>query len=708
MVDRDEEEEKKKEASKALRIWNAEMFGESYDEDDFNDNTSDKDERSNDDNNNTGGKDDTTKKNEGESPDEDDRLTGSQNVSTQVARRTLTSDTYTEQVMGQTAERVEIQSTGKTTKITEKSSDGAGKLKKHSARKATEITDKSSDDAKRVEIQSAGKTTKITEKSGADAESVKKQSAKKTTENTEKSSDNTERVKNQTVGKTTEITNKSSDDAGRVEIQSAGKTTELTNRSSDCAERVEIQSAGKSTKITEKPIDDAERVKKQSANKTTEITKKSSDNAERQEIESVGKTTDADQATQIRGNRTSDKNITPPDTIEIQSGTKHNEIPKSHIGTETVETQSRGEINEKETSKSHEEPIDQIALDGSIKQITDGQQKIFEHFQNMVHDSILQIHLLYIPLFVHWDDVTVVAQPLVNHRALSIQNIKSKDFRRKMQQEGSDFAEEMHAVIYELRNKDNGENLSSVPIYSTYVINPDQSIEHELTEVEAVYPTVQGLKSCIKALGLQYRISNNSASTIKQLFERIINKASLQALLQGHQLESVEDNTVRPNNSQQMQAQWKSLKQEIMSQPIRIALLNGLQRCGLVAHMLGNKVLHNSVARDATKDTYKFTSDSGLKTVIPLHIMLPKTQQFDATFVKSCSEYSKIVQLRKYESFQTTIKAQLYEILASTGHVTCKAINEKRLIHHTFWTERTVSKKKIIRQKFIDLGKITF
>ena len=187
---------------------------------------------------------------------------------------------------------------------------------------------------------------------------------------------------------------------------------------------------------------------------------------------------------------------------------------------------------------------------------------------------------------------------------------------------------------------------------------------------------------------------NNSASTIRQLFERIINKTSIQALLQGHQLESVEDHTVRPNNSQQMQVIWKSLKREIMGQPIQIALLNGLQRCGLVAHMLGNKVLHNSVTRDATPNTYMFNSGSGLRTVIPLHIMLPKTQQFDTTFVKSCSEYSKIVQLRKYESFQTTIKAQLYEILASTGHVTCKAINEKRLIHHTFWTERPVSKKK--------------
>jgi hypothetical protein len=109
--------------------------------------------------------------------------------------------------------------------------------------------------------------------------------------------------------------------------------------------------------------------------------------------------------------------------------------------------------------------------------------------------------------------------------------------------------------------------------------------------------------------------------------------------------------------------------------------------------MLGNKVLHNSVTRDAMPNTYTFNSDSGLRTVIPLHLMLPKTQEFDTTFVKSCSEYSRIVQLRKYESFQTTIKAQLYEILALTGHVTCKAINEKRLIHHTYWTECTVSKK---------------
>jgi len=446
MVDCDEDEDNKSEASKNRRRREAELFSNSFEDDELNDNGSASDESSTDDNSNSGDEDDNIEKDEEKSSDDDEtvendgeiRSSDSQNVPTQVATRTSTSDTSTEQVLGHTAERVEIQS----------------------------------------------------------------------------------------AGKTTEITNKSSDDAERVEIQSAGKTTEITNKFSEDAVRYDATR----TNIHE-----------------------------------------ADQATRKRGNRTSDISIIPPVTIEIQPGGKNNEIPTSHMGPETVETQSRGKINEKETSEGvieHEEQIDQIALDGAIEQKADGQLKVFEHFQTMVHDSILQIHLLYKPFFVHWDDITVVAQPLVNHRALSIQNIKSKDFRRKMQQEGNDFAEEMHAVIYELKKKENEDNLSSVPIYSTYVINPEQSIEHELPNVEAVYPTVQGLKNCVKALGLQYRIMNNSASTIRQLFERIINKTSIQALLQGHQLESFEDHTIRPNNSQQMQVRWKSLRHEIMGQPI--------------------------------------------------------------------------------------------------------------------------------------------
>ena len=62
MVDRDEEEENKTEASRDIRRREAELFGESFEEDELNDNTSANAERSNDDNNNTGDEDDTTKK----------------------------------------------------------------------------------------------------------------------------------------------------------------------------------------------------------------------------------------------------------------------------------------------------------------------------------------------------------------------------------------------------------------------------------------------------------------------------------------------------------------------------------------------------------------------------------------------------------------------------------------------------------------------
>jgi hypothetical protein len=159
--------------------------------------------------------------------------------------------------------------------------------------------------------------------------------ARKTTEITNKSSDNAERVEIHSVGKTTQITKKSSDDAKRVEIQSAGKTTEITNRSSDGTERVEIQSVAKTTEIT---------------NKSSECTM--TNYATRTSIH------ESDQAMRKRGNRTSDMSIIPPVTIEIQPGRKHKEIPASHMGPETVETQLRGGINEKITSKGvveHEE-----------------------------------------------------------------------------------------------------------------------------------------------------------------------------------------------------------------------------------------------------------------------------------------------------------------------------------------------------------------
>jgi hypothetical protein len=197
-----------------------------------------------------------------------------------------------------------------------------------------------------------------------------------------------------------------------------------------------------------------------------------------------------------------------------------------------------------------------------------GEEKILGQFQTIVDDNIIQIHLLCIPLFLHWDDTTVAAQPLVNHRALSISNLKCNEFREKMQQNGNDFAEEMHAVVYEVREKSVEDNFPSVPIFSTYVTTLEDSTGHELHNVEAIYPTVQGLKDFAKALQVQSKITNNSANTIRLLFEKIMNKKKLQDLLQGHKLKSVDDNSIRPNNSLQMQVNWISIKKEIMRHPI--------------------------------------------------------------------------------------------------------------------------------------------
>jgi len=67
--------------------------------------------------------------------------------------------------------------------------------------------------------------------------------------------------------------------------------------------------------------------------------------------------------------------------------------------------------------------------------------------------SYLFIYLSDLVALLLQDKSTVVAQLEVNHRQLSLNFLKGKDFQGRMQQKGYDFSEEMHALIYEVINK---------------------------------------------------------------------------------------------------------------------------------------------------------------------------------------------------------------------------------------------------------------
>jgi hypothetical protein len=143
-------------------------------------------------------------------------------------------------------------------------------------------------------------------------------------------------------------------------------------------------------------------------------------------------------------------------------------------------------------------------------------------FITKVVDVIIQIHMVEIALFLYGDKTTVVGQPLVNHHPLYVSNMKSRDFLDKMQSKSHDFGEEMHATVYEVRKKTNNEDDPiAVPVYSAYVTSDDDPTGHELTDIVAVYPSVEGLKRLVLTVGLQMQLKDNTPRTIIEIFKQI-------------------------------------------------------------------------------------------------------------------------------------------------------------------------------------------
>lgn len=314
-------------------------------------------------------------------------------------------------------------------------------------------------------------------------------------------------------------------------------------------------------------------------------------------------------------------------------------------------------------------------------------------FEDVTEDFVLQMPLVQLVTFLHSDETTVLAQPAVNHRALSIMNISGEEFQKRMQLKGNDFGEEMHALVYEVRQKSHTAPVGSeaVPIFSTYATTSQTAMGHQLAKVEAIYPTLDGLRQLQKTFSMRSPIKNNSPKTIAGIFERIINQHDKSDPLTTITPPPNEKLGNRLPNTTQMQLKWKSLNDAAKRQPIRLAIIGGLQRCGLAAHMLGNKIIHNSIPKAALCNTYNFKSDSSLKAIIPLHLMFPVIQSYDPLFIEQCASYSKIVTLRKYEALQTTIKAQLFDIIACPGNPAKAAeINEKRKITKSYWLDREV------------------
>jgi hypothetical protein len=148
------------------------------------------------------------------------------------------------------------------------------------------------------------------------------------------------------------------------------------------------------------------------------------------------------------------------------------------------------------------------------------------------------------------------------------------------------------------------------------------------------------------------------------------------------------------NTAQVQDAYRQVVKKTIKSQPIRLAMIGGLHRCGLATHLLANAYIRNAKPAFGIDTQYTITQQSSINVDIPLHVIVPKEDTLRNSFVRVCAEYSKNIQGRKTQSFTTTIKQQIFDILSSTvNSEKSQHVNNLRFLHYTSWTENDVREK---------------
>jgi hypothetical protein len=254
-----------------------------------------------------------------------------------------------------------------------------------------------------------------------------------------------------------------------------------------------------------------------------------------------------------------------------------------------------------------------------------------------------------------------------------------------MQNIGNDFNEEMHVLVYELVKATTREEIDffrnsdkHVPLYSVYMTNDKDLYPKEIPNMFATYPTVDGFMKLAEAVFLHESDLNNLHQQKNQLNTVGVRDVFIQEdfedlfwkeVFYHVQLQTQANvSPMVPNNTMQIQERYRRLKKEFQDQhPIRFAVLGGLHRCGLSVHMLGNYVIRNGPPlQNKEKDAYFFTAESSLNTKVPVHLFSPLEQKIDLKVLQRCENCSRLIQLRKTESFGTTIKAQLFDLLKST------------------------------------------
>jgi hypothetical protein len=190
--------------------------------------------------------------------------------------------------------------------------------------------------------------------------------------------------------------------------------------------------------------------------------------------------------------------------------------------------------------------------------------------------EVLSVNLSDVAALLFQDKTTVLAQPEVNHRQLSLSFIKDKDFQVRMQQKGNDFSEEMHALIYEIIDEEEYNQTlhdSCVSIHSTYKIHDHESIGHIIADKKAIYPTIKGLQTFVDIFELgntnkeHIIVANNDSQPIMKIMVKFFEQDK--SIFASYKKTPFGKHIYTDNSSKKVQANFNKLITKIRQTPIR-------------------------------------------------------------------------------------------------------------------------------------------
>jgi len=290
--------------------------------------------------------------------------------------------------------------------------------------------------------------------------------------------------------------------------------------------------------------------------------------------------------------------------------------------------------------------------------------------------SKISVGFLPMSFFVHQKENFLFRQPLVNHRNVSLIEVRDKLTEAAVEEKsiGQNFDEEMSAIIYEVTyNKEE----SNIPICCTYQTESSEVDKpSQLQDCYAKFPTRNGILR-LQSLNMQTiidaeKLNDEAQGSEPYLPPNIVSQIFNSKIFQEMTIENKKffadtTNSKSLSNDDILTPEYyRKVKNVFQNEHnIRFAFLGGNHRMATAVHLFGGYkveptklIQHNTVVQD-----YNITFKMKINASPNITVIIPTAKALTDKFIEQCNITSYLVEKRKTECIQVTFASLGLDIL---------------------------------------------